>query len=171
MQDIPRDSSRLPGQRSESCARAGQSRQFQALCWKYTDPTGRLYELARSSRLLPCRRCDGDHRQKTVTRTERTGDFRPICYRRAQSQHVLIIAEKTCWLTNALSVGGVCSRPSLGRKSRSPERDPKPAQTGDSRKHSKGRIPRHPVKMAQKNSAGGDCITPILLCQGSYSPK
>ena len=108
MQDIPRDSSRLPGQRSGSCVRAGQSRQFQALCWEYTDPTGRMYELACSSRLLPCRRIDGVYHQRTVTPAERTEDFRPTSYRRAQSQHVLIIAEKTCWLTNALSVVGWC---------------------------------------------------------------
>src|SRR5689334_404320 len=99
------------------------------------------------------------------------GTFGLFSTRRARSQHVLIICEKTCWLPNALSVVGVCSHPSLGRKSRSPERDPKPAQLGDSRTYSKRRVPRHPVKMAQKNSAGGDCITPTTLCQGSYSPN
>ncbi len=171
MQDVPRDSSRLPGQRSGSCVRAGQSRQFQALCWEYTDPTGRVHKLARSSRLLPCRRIDGVYHQRTVTPAERTEDFRPTSYRRAQSQHVLIIAEKTCWLTNALSVVGWCiPTPLTGEKVPKSGTRPEPAQIGDSRVRSKRCILSHPVKMAQKNSAGGDCITPTLSCQGSIAP-
>src|SRR5262249_23306066 len=128
----------------------------------------KVYDLAWSSCLLPCRRSDGVYRLRTVTPAEPTVDLRPTYHKRAQSQHVLIIAEKTCWLPNALSVIGVCPRPSRGRKGRSPEHRPsRPAIGKVWTRSEKGCILCHPVQMAQKNSAGSEYITPVTSCQES----
>src|SRR5262245_9293943 len=78
MQDVPRDSSRLPGQRFQ-ILREGWTKppiSGTMLGVLRSDRKG-IYDLDHTSSLLPCRRSDGVYLQGTVTLAEHTEDFRP----------------------------------------------------------------------------------------------
>lgn len=173
MQDVPRDSSRLPGQRSGTCVRTGQSHRFQALLLAVHRSERKGIRLsAHSLCLLPCRRSDGDYRQRTVTPAEHTEDFRPT-YQQTRAKPARPHHRREDLLVAECVVGSWCMpTPLTGEKEPKSRTSPELALTllGYYRGVFLREVyPAPPGKMAQKNSAGFDCITPAALCQGSRS--